>query len=368
MRRTAVALVIALTTAAPAAGAPPRVALRVAPYPYIPEADAAWAWMEQAFEAEHPEVDLVRAPLPPEAAYDEEGLVRAVSAADVAEVDAVWLGRLRARVPLAALRGRRAAPVAQDLARAGVAPTWLCTFVVGGPDLPSADEGFTLDGLLAALEAAPAAPPDLHGDVSWSWDTAALASAAAWSGAGPVPLRRDSAALDPLRARCVEGCAAGSLDDAALTTVDAVLGYPERLFAAEAAGADLNQWTVAPLTPGGAPVWFADVLVRHAACTGPCAQTARRFARWRTRADVAVALATRAGLDAEGPSRHLLPAPAAALRHPDLAADPVLGPLAAWSATGALLPTDGLPALVSPATGEGPPAPGGGAPPDPDGG
>jgi thiamine pyridinylase len=339
--------------------------LRVALYPYIPDAAAdgyrgLLQRIEAEFEGRHPSVDLRLASLDPTsgASYDLDSLrsmlTLPISAGGfhLVEVDAALLGDLADGGlvrPWSDPPGRAdwhpaaVAAVTLDGGTFGV-PHWLCSHFLFSRE-PSITAAASAEQLAAALRRTTPGTPGLAAKFAGDWDLTALYLDAWVDTYGEVSADAalppaDSVVLQGLRAvvgacRAGEGnpCLAGGPYGASAETaarafaerrVDAFIGFSEHLhpMLQRARGDRGISLAAAPLGRGRRPVVFVDALVLRRGCDRRCEAAARTFAAYLNQPETHEWIAMAGDAGPAAIPRYLMPAPLSAYRQPSLAADP----------------------------------------------
>lgn len=381
----------AISLAAGGAAAPDaesaRVTLRVALFPYLPDANAdsfraLLGRVEKEFEAQHPEVDLVLRPLDPvnDDFYDACAVSKwlrtkdRASGWDLVEIDSVILNDV---LGLAELQDWGTPADARDwhpAARSAVTldgktygiPHWLCGhFIFSRAE--AVTRARTGAELVSALRGLASASPDLVGSLEGSWNLPSL-YLDAWADThgsqrvhGAVSASLDARVRDGLKviARacdtrqgnpCLDGRFSDN-DDAAKRfgrcEADALLGYSERLnpILKEATAHPCPgqiRLASAPLGNGSRPLLFVDSFVLSTHCTQDCRRAAAAFTtymnspatiRW-----ILLAQDEKQGLV----PRYLLPATLSGFEDPDVQRDPYYRELRTLIRDAAALPNSGL--------------------------
>lgn len=327
MNRPVIVAVLGLSLAASSSGCHrravssasplPKTQLRVALFPYIPDAaaDSYRALMdslERRFERMHPEVDLVLRPLnPADDFYDWETLKHWLrqepdtAGYHVVEVDALLLGELADSgyvAPWSADTRDWHPATLPAVTHNGVhygIPHWLCNFFVisRAPDVTAARN---VDELRAALSLAPVGRARLVGDMQGSWELPSLYLDAWADEHGPAQLSSAvtqvldasvQTAFSQLAKECAQGATNPCLDqydDNELAPValangqaHALIGYSERLHVVLRESPRLRDSlavATAPLGRGDQPVVFVDALVRRSDCNYACRRASDAFA------------------------------------------------------------------------------------------
>jgi thiamine pyridinylase len=367
-----------------------RVQLRVPLYSYIPDAagdsfQSLSTRIEQEFEREHPEVDLVVNPSCfKDDLYDPSALALSLRGEgecpyEVVEVDTLLLGEL---ADTGALRAWPRLP--QDVAwhPASVTastwqgtlygiPHWMCSHYILTRDAEAA-QADTVSELLRALAARQTPEPDVTGNLYGSWNLPAI-YLDAWADthgaqevAGALTADQyDAATLQSLRAfsracqtpsgnPCLDGTY-DTLEDFdtparlfAQGKADALFGYSERLHTvlrnlppSENRGA--LKLSIATLGEGDRPLLFTDSFVLSARCTGRCEQAALAFTEYMSRASTFAWLLMSEDAPAQTRvPRYLMAASLEAYDVPALREDPYFPVIAAESRDGTPFPNGGM--------------------------
>jgi thiamine pyridinylase len=338
----------------------PRTQLRVALFPYIPDAAAdtfraLTDSLERRFERKHPQVDLVLRPLnPADDFYDFDTLKQWLHQQPdtlgyhVVEVDALLLGELADSGYIApwAADDRDWHPaslpaVTHAGTRYGI-PHWLCNFFVisAAADVTAAEN---VGDLIAALRAAPEGRARLVGDLQGSWElpTQYLDAWADTHGPGglgsAITPALEPAVVAPFAAlakECAQGTANPCLDrydDNELAPIalaskeaHALIGYSERLHVVLRESPHLRDSlgiATAPMGGGNEPVVFVDALVRRSDCDRACQRASDAFSAFLN--DPATHEWILMSRDAPGPGvpRYVIPATKSAFTTPGLRND-----------------------------------------------
>jgi thiamine pyridinylase len=347
-----------------------RFTLRVALYPYVPDAGqdkyaGLLGAIEAGFEARHPDIDLRLRPLdqaddfygveqltawltqdPSKDIVGEEGYhvveIDGLLLASLVEAGAVspWEGATwdTAAWHPAGLEGSRAQERLYGI------PHLLCGHFVFSYD-PAVTDAQDAAGLVAALVANPSPAPNLTGNFLGSWNLPALyldglldtyTPAEMASAFGAPPDAAVAGSMAQVVAQCVElsgknPCIDGTFDDdyedAALRfaqgRADATFGYSERLYALLRNGADAEaiEMTSFPLGEGKRPAVFIDTLVKRADCVGACEDAASRFAAYLIEPAVVADLLLAKDAGAGAIPRYLIPAQDAVYAQPGVEGD-----------------------------------------------
>lgn len=354
--------------------------LRVALYPWIPESESFFTWIERSFEAKNPDIDLVVRPMSKankvDLSYDIKAARSALGDANsedyqhLVEIDTLILGSL-------VKGGGIIQPFFLerhdyfDFAKQAVeidgrfygVPHWSCgNFLITTID--SVANAGSAKELRAALVAQGSAYPDLAGDLIGSWSSvvtyldayvdtypgvdlaealnntnldtqvsdalAAVGSACTSSGAGLCD--RNDAAI-------VKEFAAGRLD--------ALIGYSERLnpiFADPDNQISLSKVhiTPAPLGVGKTAFLFTDALVLSSACSSRrCVDAAKKFAEFYVSDAVMESSMKSTDGGASAVPRYLLPSTRSAINR--VIHDPIYRQLAPILSTARPYPNQGVP-------------------------
>ena len=323
--------------------------LRVALYPWVPDAQSFMAWIESDFEAQHPDIDLVVRPLARaneeefgDLAYDFEKTQSALTSdgADsqhLVEIDTMILGQL---IEANAIRAFEVEPGVSFLPAAieavtwedavyGV-PHWMCGyFVISGLEDVRRSQG--LSELLGVLGAAGTSDVDLAGDLDGSWDSIMVYLDAFRdtypSGNAVEALRQEELdasvreGLERLGTACSAGgrnyCGDDHVGTFARGEADALIGYSERLHPIlEANDGARNGLHVASATlgEGDRPMLFTDALVLARTCdTQRCHDAAAAFAAYYVSDEVFEVVLMSEDSGPSAPPRYLLPSTTSAL-------------------------------------------------------
>jgi thiamine pyridinylase len=295
--------------------------LRVSLFPWVPDPESLFRWIEADFEAKHNEIDLVVRPYGrsletigdnpnPEYKGDLAYEVGRASVAllgtdssdshDLLEVDSVTLGALKAAIQPFGIDGPEFLPFAKEAAildsvAYGV-PHWTCGYFVIAEN-PAIRDATSLDALLKVLSRADNKMVDVAGDLDGSWDAVSLYLDAVRDADPGRDLRGElskpeldrnvTSALEKLGKACLKDGKSYCGDDAvklfASGQADSMIGYSERLNSLlkekERSQKELHVASL-PLGPSDSPTLFTDVLVLSRNCEGACKQAAIRFAAY----------------------------------------------------------------------------------------
>ncbi|WP_428267505.1 hypothetical protein [Haliangium sp.] len=364
----------------PDAATPDKVQLRVSLYPWVPEADSLASWIEQDFETQHPEIDLVVRTMErsydwlpgyvSDLAYEIDQTVAALTqegddSQDLIEVDTMILGALIERNAVApfALSEPSFLPsaqeaVSQDGETWGV-PHWTCGYFVISEDA-GVREANDLTALLDRLADAGTERADIVGDIDGSWDAVMVYLDAFIDsyGDGDVQAALAAETLDPmvdsaLRAlgtSCAQDgeamCGSDGVEKFATGGADALIGYSERLhpiLATEGRTVANLHIASAPLGSGSHPMLFTDALVLSPRCSSErCQEAARAFASYYVSDRVFEVVLM--GLDTDtSVARYLLPSTTTAFDTDAVAADPYYRQLEEEIQGARAYPTSGVP-------------------------
>lgn len=362
---------------------PAKRALRVALFPYLPDANedhfaSLLRFLETEFERMHPEIDLRLRPLDPENEampfYTPETLAGWLTATsgeayDVVEADLEMLDYLVEGAaepwsilehPLVDWHSAATAAATSD-GRIWAYPHLLCGhFVITrDPAVAATKSGFELAAAVRSTRT-----KRLVGDFGGSWNLPSLFldAYADTHGAERVadgmalPLdRATTAALTEIEHLCApaggEECVGAfheRPDDAkdvfARGEAAAFLGFSESLNRILTKRTDSAELLVAsaPLGGGSHPVLFTDGLTLRRGCVGVCQEDARAFAELLTSARTNEILMLSKDASPAAKPRYLLPASKAAFRLPSIAADPLYATLGRAIANGGSFPNRGL--------------------------
>lgn len=334
--------------------------LRAALFPYIPDAGGDQyarlvTFVEEGFEASHPDVDLKLRPISKNDDFYDLNALRTWLATgggsyDVIEIDTVILGELQNEGLIRPFPADTKTSDWHPAARAAVIsnvgplaiPHLLCGhFVISR--IESAATARSVADLKTALSRSESKERDLVGNLLGSWNMPSL-YIDAWHDTYPkgdvnsaLSVKLDSEAISGLREikrlcdyEGSNGCLDGTYDDAgeaaavhlfATGEADSLLGYSERLFliARETALDEIYVGSAAMGT-GNAPVVFVDAFVVRASASDAVRDAAKRFAEFMNRPEIQETLLL--SHDAPGaPPRYLLPATLSAFSTPGLTSD-----------------------------------------------
>ncbi|GAB4521211.1 MAG: hypothetical protein Tsb0020_39830 [Haliangiales bacterium] len=367
--------------AEPAEPQPPtKTTLRVSLFPWIPEPASFFAWIEEDFERQHPDIDLVVREVKkfhdwePEyvadLSYEYDKTVEALIAdgadtQDLVEVDTMILGRLKADeaiVPFG-VTDRDYLGFAKDAVTIDGevygAPHWTCGYFVISED-PAIQQAHDSAALLATLAARAGDRVDVVGDLDGSWDSIMIYLDALRDSAPDSDMSSalDQDTIDPavadalsaVGAACthdgVNGCDSDGVEVFARGDADALIGYSERLHpiltAAQKSVGELYV-SSAPLGGGDHPVLFTDALVASPLCTGRCREAAQAFAEYYTSDEVFETALLARDVGSAAVPRYLLPSTNSAFAIEAVASDRLYEQFRAAIAGAAPYPTDGVP-------------------------
>lgn len=344
-----------------------RTPLRVSMFPWIPDvgndAHARYiSWVEERFERENPDIDLVLAAMDPnsEMHYDSAAVDLALrNTYDVIEIDTILLGEVVALGHVRPVAARlpngthpaaeRAVALTEPSGNQWAIPHWMCGHFAFTRDHAVA-AATTVDDFAALTRALPGPHPDLLGDWSGSWDFGAFYLTASANLHGETPQatldryktsgldRQAVAAVAKLAAMCPTGadahsdCVDGTFaysdvpsEEFARARADTAIGYSERSSIMVGAGASVDEILLRPNPLGGGNRYvFTDAWVTSTSCSGGCAEAATAFGLFMLRADVLESLLL--AEDVEGaavPRRYLIPASQDVWARPGLSSDPI---------------------------------------------
>ncbi|KHD09947.1 hypothetical protein PN36_32690 [Candidatus Thiomargarita nelsonii] len=310
--------IVLLATAASASSNFDHFQLRVSLYPWVPDAESLFRWIETDFESKHPDIDLVVRPLKkfyewePEyiadLSYEVDKTVSSLTkegsdAQHLIEIDTIILGTLVEHNAVLEFKisGPQFLPVAAEAVtfnnRVYGVPHWTCGYFVISED-KSIRAANNLDALLETLRALGTEIPDIVGDLDGSWDSVMVYLDAYRD---TYPSRNllnvvSQQKLDPevfksfqkLGQACSSGeqnyCGSDEVERFATGNADALIGYSERLNPilahAERKVANLHIASV-PLGAGDNPTLFTDALVMSPKCKSiRCKNAATTFASY----------------------------------------------------------------------------------------
>lgn len=361
------------------------VTLHVSLFPYLPDAagdhfQALENRLKTEFEAKHPKINLVLAPLDPASAvfYDLPALEQLLTTnsptgqADLVETDTLFLGDLITdgviepwQLPPAKMDWQPGALSAVTVSGDcyGV-PHWLCTFFIFS-HLPEVTGAKTAQQFAEVLNTKGTQPTHLAGNFSGSFTLPAIYLDAFVETHGPgtaaTGLARavDKQVTSDLKLVTDQGmrdgknpCLDGSYrDDKDLTTavpefangkIDAYFGYSERLSYILKANRTATNYTIvpAPLGGGRAPLLYVDALVMRKGLSPGQRIAAHLFVEYLN-SPATQEWVTMSKDSTNAPPRYLLPATRSALATPSLRADPYYKQFAGAITTGHPQPTSG---------------------------
>jgi thiamine pyridinylase len=353
--------------------------LKVSLYPYIPEPEAFFAFIEADFEAKNPDIDLVLRSLAKsyegepgyvaDLAYETDKATIALTDAagddfqHLVEIDTLILGALAANSAIAPFRVEGLEfLVAADEAVSwqgqpfGV-PHWTCGNFIISED-PAIRDVRNVDELVTTLARGSAGRVPLAGDMGGSWGTIAtyldaftdtfpqLDMQAALS--RPEIDATIRGHLEQLQKVCVERdvnhCAEDAVELFAAGDAGALFGFSERLhpiLSRPDRKVGALHVSTATLGGGNKPVAFVDALVKSATCTTePCSSAAQRFADYYVSdATFETSLMT----TPSGVPRYLLPSTPSAFDFGKVGQDPLYQQLQEEVIGATALPNTGVP-------------------------
>lgn len=363
-----------------------RKPLRVALFPYIPDAAGdSYAKMlsrvEKEFEAENPSVDLILKPMTDDGFYEMEKLTEWLTndpnggGYHLVEVDTLLLGDL-VNANLAA--EWQSPPNASDWLPAGFkgvnvggkvygVPHWLCGHFIFARD-KKITKAKTVTGLLKALNSADPAVPNIAGVLTGSWNMPALYLDAWVDTYGPqnvvsaISTNLDAAVIRSFKlfSRQCEAtgknpCLDGTFgDDNDLSAkqfaegkADAFFGYSERLnfILRRGPGGARLHLASAPLGEGKRPLLFVDAFVMRRDCDASCREAATKFAAYMNRPQTHEWVLMSLDAGASAVPRYLLPATRSAYKTSRVRRDRYYRTLRKEIEGGHAYPVSGLPAV-----------------------
>lgn len=357
-----------------------RFQLRVSLYPWIPEPDSFIAFIEQDFEAKHPDIDLVVRPLVAsyegepgfvaDLAYESDKTAAALTDRnnpdfqDLIEIDTLTLGKLAEQRSLAPfpVDGAFLAPAIEAVTwggqRLGV-PHWTCGYFVISEE-PAIRRARNVDELVATLRNEGTDRVDLAGALGGSWDAVTVYLDAFRDTYPHGNLQRAllRPELDPevdsqlrrLSPACTQDGANFCGDDAAdlfaTGGADALIGFSERLnpiLAHPAKAVGTLHVASATLGRGDAPTAFVDALVMSPRCASErCRRAARSFAEYYVSDEVFES--SLMGFDtASGVPRYLLPSTSSAFEFGQVGQDRLFSELKHEFRNARAFPNSGVP-------------------------
>lgn len=374
-----------------------RTILRVAMFPYLPGlgSDGELAKLiEERFEDQHPDIDLELSLDPGLDFYDPfvvAGWLRSEHSDgsekepyDLVEIDTVLLGTL---VDMEAVAEWPHGD--EDLIQIGYeasiingrqygVPHWLCGhFIVTAEKSVAAAD--TVSELALALEALDTPRPNMVGNLLGSWHTAAL-YIDAWADARNEPDPFDALRLpldtDLLKSLSVfaelgqdgasNPCIDGTFDDWQKPGLDgtrfgegkadALFGYSERVYYAQAAGADPSKLFVssAAIGEGSDPLWFVDIWVRPVydedvtplPVQAAKREAAERFVAYINAPDTFEWMHLNAeAIGGQAVPRYLIPATVSAFQETAVGRDPIMSQIWSLVDQGTFFPQHRLPGI-----------------------
>jgi thiamine pyridinylase len=368
-----------LSTSVKAALPAAKRTLRVALFPYLPDANhdgfaALTSAIEHEFEAGHPGVDVVLKPFDPktEDFYTKDTVVgwlggNSGESYDLVEIDTVLLGEVAGVIEPWAYASppedwHPAARTAAVLNGKVMAfPHMMCGHFVITRDA-SVAQADTAETLVAKVRKL-APTRKLVGDFGGSWNLPSL-YLDAWadtngtdklaSAIGPL----DTKVVGDLRSvehlcrigdtdRCTDGTYHNdpkiAADELASGEAGAFVGYSEFLNEVVSKRTDAAPLYIssAPLGGGSHPILFTDGLVLRRGCTDTCQSDARAFAEYLDGPRMYEMLLMSKDAPSAKP-RYLLPATRSAFKIPSVAADAYYAVFERLVANGASFPTSGL--------------------------
>jgi thiamine pyridinylase len=291
--------------------------LKVSLYPYIPEPEAFFAWIEEDFEAKNPDIDLVVRALAKSYEGDPEyvaDLAYEIDKATIAltdaasddfqhliEVDALILGTLAANnsiVPFRVQGLEFLAAADESVIWSGQhfgVPHWTCGNFIITED-PTIRDVRNVDEMVTALVRGSGGRIPLSGDLGGSWGSISTYLDAFMD---TFPQRDMQTALSQqqidatisghlqrLREVCIKDdvnfCGEDAVELFVTGDASALIGFSERLnpiLARPDRKVGTLHVSTATLGGGNKPVAFVDALVKSSTCTAdPCRSAAQRFA------------------------------------------------------------------------------------------
>lgn len=358
-----------------AANTQERFQLRVSLYPWVPDAEAFFQWIETDFESKHPDIDLIVRPLvrsfwvadlayEPDKTYSALTNERDPDFQHLVELDTLILGNLAQRGALAPFEVRNAQYIraAAEAVRwngttVGV-PHWTCGYFVISEDPGIRDTG-NVYSLISTLNAAGTPRVDLAGDLDGSWDSVLVYLDAFHDTypRGDMQAALQQPGMDPvvedyfraLRSSCskdgVSYCGEDAVDLFATGNADSLIGFSERLnpiLAHENRTVGELHIASATLGNGDAPLLFTDALVLSPLCSSArCKSAAQQFAAYYISDETfEVALMS---LDTGNVPRYLLPSTTSALNYGLVGLDRLYMQLKEEIKGGIPFPTSGVP-------------------------
>jgi thiamine pyridinylase len=329
-------------------------------FPWVPEAESLFQWVEAEFERQYWWIDLVVRDLEKshdwkpayvgDLAYEWEKASTALTKSDgddfqhLVEVDTMILGKLikAGSVQPFTIPDRSFLPFSLNSVSVGGTaygvPHWACGYFIAS----SIDEikGATdLSSLLTIIAERGTNKVDIAGDMDGSWDSV-MVYLDAYSDQHPNSALDNAvkhatldqsvaAALGKIGRACTKDsknfCGEDASEIFASAESDSLFGYSERLHDVAKAGRDLSKLRIvsAPLGSQDRPVLFTDALVLSPKCqSDKCRQAAAAFARFYTSDWTYETVLL--SLDKSGASpRYLLPGTSTAFDHGRVARDPI---------------------------------------------
>lgn len=358
-----------------------RFQLRVSLYPWIPEPESFFAWIEQDFEARHPDIDLVVRPLVAsydwepgyiaDLAYESDKTIAALTDRgnpdyqDLVELDTLTLGTLAAARAIAPFDTNASYLAAAEEAvqwrgRSYGVPHWTCGYFVISEN-PQIRQALNGAELRATLAASGTPRVDLAGDLDGSWDSITVYLDAYRDSYpnGDLRAAMQQPQLDPavaeqfrqLRPTCTQDgvnyCADDAVDLFATGGSDSLVGFSERLSPILThPGKTVGQLHIAAanLGTGDAPTAFVDALVKSPTCSSSrCSRAAQAFASYyvsdRTFETALMALDSPGGVP-----RYLLPSTSSSFSYGQVRSDRLYDQLEREVRRARAYPNTGVPA------------------------
>ena len=359
--------------------------LKVALYPWIPEPDKFAEWIEDRFESENPDIDLVVRTMSVatdwengvDLAYNLDAAAASLANENfsdqqhIVEVDTLILGALAERnviQPFSSTKGDfykfANDAVTYEGQKWGV-PHWTCGYflMTTHPKVSQATNAIELKNELERLNTV---HPDLGGYLKGSWTSLALyldSFVDTFPDRSPTEAVADKTInptiLPYLRAigEACENAGESTCDDWESRAIefggkklDALIGYSERLHISlsnEKSVLNANEVLVtpAPLGGGKTPYFFTDALVLSKNCeTQRCKDASSVFANFYVRDDILAYSMMGKDYETSDVPRYLLPATKGALQSPIVVRDPIYSQLSGFMQEAIPYPNSGVPA------------------------
>ena len=330
--------------------------LKVALYPWVPDAESLVEWIEADFESKNPDVDLMVRPLERtddvDLAYDYDKTAAALTgdgpdSQHLIEVDTVILDKLinaGAVQPFEVGGGVSFLPAALEAVTWGGSvygvPHWTCGYFVMSR-LEGVRQAETLAELLSVFETESTSAVDLVGDLDGSWDSIVV-YLDAFRDTYPEGSMMEALAMKELESSIRDGlvrlgqactaagqnyCGGDYVEMFARGDADALIGYSERLHTIlDGGGGTQGNLYVASATlgQGDQPMLFTDALVLSQNCsTERCRDAASAFAAYYVSDEVFEVVLMSLDVGESAVPRYLLPSTTSAFGFGTVSTDPL---------------------------------------------